>query len=134
MISSLKKNESMFLPCFTGTWKLHDNTKYHVITCIGSCYFQAPVNRVQTRNLKQRISEHKSSIRRADPNYPVACHFNASSHPISSLRFQGIEHVQLPRGGDIDKRLHRRELYWIHTLDSIHPQGLNVDFDMSAML
>ncbi len=34
--------------------------------------------------LKQRISEHKSSIRRKDVNYPVAQHFNEASHPVSS--------------------------------------------------
>lgn len=85
-----------------------------------------------TRSLKQRVSEHKSSIRRADPNYPVPSHFNAL--PLSSLHFQGIEQVQLPRGGDIDKRLCQKELFWICTLDSLHPNGLNVDFDTSVML
>ncbi len=44
-----------------------------------------------TRKLKQRISEHKSSVRRNDPNYPVAIHFNNAHHDISSLRFCGIE-------------------------------------------
>ena len=29
-----------------------------------------------TRKLKMRISEHKSSIRRNDRDYPVAAHFN----------------------------------------------------------
>jgi len=87
-----------------------------------------------TRCLKQRISEHKSSIRRADPNYPVACHFTECAHSVSSLSFQGIEQIKLPRGGNIDKVLCQRELYWIHTLDALHPKGLNVDFDMSVML
>lgn len=87
-----------------------------------------------TRSLKQRISEHKSSIRRADLNYPVACHFIECAHPVSSLRFQGIEQVTLSRGGNIDKVLCQRELFWIHTLDALHPKGLNVDFDMGVML
>lgn len=54
-----------------------------------------------TRKLKQRISEHKSSIRRNDPNYPIAIHFNNNHHDISSLRFCGIEQVTLPPGGVI---------------------------------
>ena len=87
-----------------------------------------------THPLKQRISEHKSSIRRKDVKYPVACHFNNHSHPISSLRFQGIEQITLQRGGDVDRSLCQRELYWIHTLESLQPLGLNEDFDMSVVL
>ena len=88
-----------------------------------------------TRKLKQRISEHKSSIRRNDINYPVARHFNECSHPISSLRFQGIEHIEMPRGGDMEKRLCQRELYWIDTLNALHPgTGLNEDFDMRVLI
>lgn len=87
-----------------------------------------------TRPLKQRISEHKSSIRRNDENYPVACHFNNLSHPLSSLRFQGIEQVTLHRGGDVDRKLCQRELFWIHKLDALQPSGLNEDFDMSVFI
>jgi len=87
-----------------------------------------------TRVLKQRISEHKSSIRRNDINYPVARHFNEASHPVSSLRFQSIEHIELPRRGDIDMKLCQRELFWIDTLNALQPTGLNEDFDMSVML
>lgn len=87
-----------------------------------------------TRPLKQRISEHKSSIRRKDENYPVACHFNDLSHPLSSLRFQGIEQVTLHRGGDIDRKLCQRELFWIYTLNALQPSGLNEDFDMSVFI
>lgn len=64
----------------------------------------------------------------------MACHFTECAHSVSSLRFQGIEQIKLPRGGNIDKVLCQRELYWIHTLDALHPKGLNVDFDMSVML
>ncbi|XP_042567882.1 uncharacterized protein LOC122134886 [Cyprinus carpio] len=51
-----------------------------------------------------------------------------------NLRNKVIEQIKLPRGGNIDKVLFQRELYWIHTLDALHPKGLNVDFDMSVML
>lgn len=69
-----------------------------------------------SRKLKQRISEHKSSICRNDRDYPVAVHFNDAQHDISTLRFIGIEQVKLPlRGGNHDRLLQQREAYWIHT-------------------
>lgn len=45
------------------------------------------------RELRLRIIEHKSSIRRKCETSPVARHFNAMGHDICSLRFQGIELV-----------------------------------------
>lgn len=73
--------------------------------------------------LKQRIGEHKSSIRRND-----------FSHPVSSLRFQGAEHMELRRWRDMERKICRRELFWIVTLKTLQPMGLNEDFDMSNML
>ena len=88
-----------------------------------------------TRKLKQRISEHKSSIRRNDREYPVAIHFNDAKHDISSFRFTGIEQVQMPpRGGDLDLILKRREAYWIFTLQTLAPKGLNDEFMLNVML
>lgn len=84
--------------------------------------------------LKQRITEHKSSIRHNDVNYPVARHFNKSSHPISSLRFKGIQHTELPGGGDMERQICQRKACWIDTLDTLQPTGLNDDFDMSAVI
>ncbi len=63
-----------------------------------------------SQQLKQRISEHKSDIRRKDMNYPVAAHFLSFNH-VSCLRFLEIEKVSvLPRGGDTETLLLRREL------------------------
>ncbi len=88
-----------------------------------------------TRKLKQRISEHKSSIRRNDPNYPIAIHFNNAHHDISSLRFCGIEQVTLPpRGGDHDKLLKQREAFWIYTLQTLAPKGLNDELLLTCFL
>ena len=88
-----------------------------------------------TRKLKQRISEHKSSIRRNDREYPVAVHFNDAKHNISSFRFQGIEQIQMPpRGGDIDLLIKRREAYYIFTLQTLAPKGLNDEFALNVML
>lgn len=71
------------------------------------------------RQHKQRISEHKSSIRRDDVNYPFAAYILALNHDVSTLRFCGIERVNvLPRGGDIELLLQQLELFWIFTLQT----------------
>ena len=74
----------------------------YIIKCpCGLCYVGKT-----TRSLKQRISEHKSSIRRNDRDYPVAVHFNDLKHDISTFRFCGIEKVKMSdRGGDINNTL-----------------------------
>lgn len=88
-----------------------------------------------SRQLKQRISEHKSSIRRKDMNYPVAAHFVTLNHDVTSLRFCGIEKVTLPpRGGDIELLLQRRELFWIYTLQTLSPKGMNDEALFNVML
>jgi len=89
----------------------------------------------KSRQLKQRISEHKSSIRRKDVNYPVAAHFLACNHDVSPLRFCGIEEVNVPaRGGDIELLLLRRELLWIFTLQTLSPMGMNDEALVNVML
>lgn len=88
-----------------------------------------------TRQLKQRIAEHRSTIRRKDDTYPLACHFMEMEHTVASLRYIGIEKVETPRrGGDLDRILLQREAEWIHRLDSLAPRGLNVDFDLRCFL
>ena len=81
------------------------------------------------------MSEHKSSIRRNDREYPVAVHFNDFKHDISTFRFIGIEQVKLPRrGGNHDVLLKQREAYWIYTLQTLHPKGLNDEIQLNVML
>jgi glutathionylspermidine synthase len=49
--------------------------------------------------------------------YLVAAHFVEATHPISSLKYTGIEHVALPRrGGNMEIILLQREVYWISYL------------------
>lgn len=87
------------------------------------------------RELKTRISEHKSSIRNRDVKSSVARHFNEFGHDMCSLRFQGIEFVSpLKRGGDRDKVILQREAFWIHTLQTEHPKGLNEELLLGCFL
>jgi len=79
-----------------------------------------------SRQLKQRISEHKSSIRRKDENYPVAVHFSACNHDVSTLCFCRIEKVNVPpRGAIIELLLLKSGLFWIFTLQTLSPRGMN---------
>ncbi|OCT94774.1 hypothetical protein XELAEV_18012465mg [Xenopus laevis] len=49
------------------------------------------------------------------------------------LKVQGIEKI-LPtsRGGDLMQRLLYREAYWIFTLETRQPKGLNMRFDVAC--
>lgn len=88
-----------------------------------------------SRPLKTRISEHRSNIRNKDTKSPVAIHFTDKRHNVSTLKYQGIEQVKLSnRGGDINSALLKREAFWIYTLDTLAPRGLNEDFDLRPFL
>lgn len=88
-----------------------------------------------TRPLKTRISEHRSNIRNHDSKSPVATHFSLAHHNVSTLRYVGIEQIQLSnRGGDVNNKLLQREAFWIFTLDTMSPKGLNEEFDLRPFL
>ncbi|CAJ0944595.1 unnamed protein product [Ranitomeya imitator] len=88
-----------------------------------------------TQAIRNRISKHKSTIRCQNLLLPIPSHFIDKGHSISQLKFQVIEHVpQLRRGGNRISHLKRREAFWIHTLDTLHPKGLNRDYDLAAFL
>jgi len=88
-----------------------------------------------SRQLKQRISEHKSLIRRKDTNYPVATNFLTFNHDVSSLWFCGIEKVSMPlRGSNVELFLQRRDLFWIFTLQTLSPRGMNDEALFNVML
>ena len=103
----------------------------YLITCPCGKNYVGKTN----RELKVRISEHRSTIRCKNFTYPVAAHFLEAGHAISSLRYIGIEHVTLPRrGGDLDNLLLKREAAWNFNLKFFAPFGLNVDFDLKPFL
>ncbi len=52
-----------------------------------------------TRQIRTRIIEHKSAIRKIDEKFPIARHFRDANHPISSLTFCVIQQIKTPRGG-----------------------------------
>ncbi|XP_073516263.1 uncharacterized protein [Phyllobates terribilis] len=57
--------------------------------------------------------------------------YDYPGHNISQLRFQVLEQVVPPlRGGDRTLLLKQREAFWIHTLDTLSPRGLNREYDL----
>uniref|UniRef100_A0A3Q0RSG0 Helix-turn-helix domain-containing protein n=1 Tax=Amphilophus citrinellus TaxID=61819 RepID=A0A3Q0RSG0_AMPCI len=66
--------------------------------------------------LKTRISEHPS-------------------HTVFTLHYCGIETIKLHRwGGDVNTLLLKRQAYWIYTLHTLAPHGLNEDIDLRPFL
>lgn len=88
------------------------------------------------RPLKLRIAEHKAAIRNRNMDYAIARHYVQANHGSNaSLKFWGIERI-LPsqRGGDIVKYLLQREAFWIFTLNTVEPNGLNEELGLSCFL
>ncbi|CAH2275500.1 Hypothetical predicted protein [Pelobates cultripes] len=89
--------------------------------------------------LRERIRNHRSSIRVAyrdqKSDLPVAKHFLEQGHTLPTLKLMAIDHIPVPRkGGDRKKMLLQRELYWIRTLRTVYPNGLNEKYTLSAFL
>ena len=70
-----------------------------------------------TQQLNVRINHHRSNIFNRIKTY-VSNHFNFQDHNIS---------VQVtPQGPNMCQKLQNLEAYWIHTLQTMQPLGLNV--------
>lgn len=95
-----------------------------------------------SRSIKTRISEHKSTIRAfyKDPNKfedkketTLARHFHQYNHNVSDLKWQVIDQINTNNPNDDTKRLLlRQEVFWIHTLNSLQPTGLNEDCNYNS--
>ncbi|XP_075443504.1 uncharacterized protein LOC142487664 [Ascaphus truei] len=89
-----------------------------------------------TRPLKTRIAEHVRLIKKRDSGHPVSRHFSLCPRGgIANFTFSAIEHVPChPRGGDRVNRLNRQEMFWIHTLSTLYPSGINIDWELKHFL
>ena len=69
-------------------------------------------------------------------DYAIAKHYAEANYGSpSSLRFCGIKKITIPtRGGDVLKKLGQREMFWIYTLNTMAPNGLNDDFSLKRFL
>ncbi|CAJ0930958.1 unnamed protein product [Ranitomeya imitator] len=88
-----------------------------------------------TQAIRDRVSQHKSNIRCNRDHLPLPHHFRTTGHSVAQLRYQVLEHVDQGRRGQSRTRLlKKREAYWIFTLQTLEPKGLNRDFDTSSFL
>ena len=71
-----------------------------------------------SRTLKTRISEHRSAISLKKPT-SVSTHFNSPNHSLKNFTVCGLEKVT------DTSRLLERESFWIYTLRTAKPLGLN---------
>ncbi|XP_075462091.1 protein-arginine deiminase type-2 isoform X2 [Ascaphus truei] len=88
------------------------------------------------RPLKRRLAEHVFNIKRGLETHSVSNHFRLKhgQNP-AGLICKGIEcPKQNWRGGDKINLISRRESFWIYTLKTLTPKGLNIEFDLASFL
>lgn len=88
------------------------------------------------RAFRVRMGEHFRNIKNGLLSHNVSSHF-LTHHNCSPLgiSFSIIEVVQKNwRGGNFERFLSKREMYWIYTLKTLVPLGLNVDIDINSFL
>lgn len=73
-----------------------------------------------SKELRTRICEHHSPIRRGDVSNPAA------QHCIEQIQFLG-------RGGDIDVKRKSTKTFWIFTLDTLFSEGVNQEIDYTML-
>lgn len=88
------------------------------------------------RKLKTRIREHWRNIKLGVYTHPLSAHYKKKhdQNPKGS-KFWALEVVKKWwRGENLDKKLSRREGFWIYQLNSLIPGGLNADFELKCFL
>ena len=79
----------------------------------------------ETENpLHIRMNGHRSDIRTGKTEKPIVAHFTLPDHSVDDLEVMGIE--KICEGYTTEKRK-LREKYWIFTLKSLKPNGLNLE-------
>lgn len=87
-----------------------------------------------TMEARARINKQKSTIRLKQMDVPVAAHFVTKGHSVSQLRFKIIDGVPpLRRGGDRQKILFKKNIFWIFTLDTMAPKGLYLEYKIHGI-
>lgn len=73
-----------------------------------------------TKTLRERINHHRTSIHTKQKRY-INNHFNFPDHSIKNLSVQPIDTIH----HSTPQTLVELERYWIHTLNTLKPYGLN---------
>ena len=83
-----------------------------------------------TKQLNIRINHHWTNIANHKQIY-LCVHFNFPGHSIGNISVQAIDRVQENCPNPLNE-LHNLEKYWIRTLKTLQPLGLNVSTGTSA--
>ena len=78
-----------------------------------------------TKELRTRINHHRSNIRTNQQIY-ISKHFNLQNHTIADMIVQPIDQA------NNTTELHKLEQFWINTLHTLVPFGLNVSPGISS--
>ena len=102
----------------------HSKNVIYLITC-SRCGIQYVGQTSLT--LRDRFTRHRFDINHK-LDKPVSNHFNGFNHSISDCQIVPIEQVS-----NQDNLLHR-EQFWINTLKTVHPEGLNLQNDINQII
>lgn len=81
-----------------------------------------------TTECRLQINNHKSTIRTGKVELPVPGHFRNFGHTVTDLKCSIIYYVPpLKQGGNRERILKHKEVFWINKVDTISLKGLNVD-------
>ena len=117
------------------TFKSHSTGTTHKTRSTFTCKTRNLVYLIQCRKfglqyvgetanpLHIRMNGHRSDIHTQKTDKPVAAHFNLPDHTLDDLQVMGIEKIH---NNDTEWRKHR-ESYWIFTLDTLAPTGMNLE-------
>ena len=81
-----------------------------------------------TQRIKNRFSQHKSKIVHNKLNTFICNHFNSKEHSYLDCNVQIIDYIEPTSHQDkntVLKQLNQLEDFWIKTLNSVYPYGLN---------
>ncbi len=104
----------------SSTYRSRSRNLVYLISC-AKCGMQYVGETEQALHL--RMNGHRSDIRTKKVDKPVAAHFCQEDHSLEDLEVKGIE--QIRNNGTQWGR--ERESYWIFTLRTLAPEGMNLD-------
>ena len=118
-ISTVTKNKFLFYKPGVFSCKSHNVIYLSQCTCCGiQC-----VGMTEQR-LHQRMNGHRSSAK-AGQNQYIYQHFQQDGHNFENATVQIIDYIDSNTVPDIKKALADLEQFWINTLSTAYPLGLN---------
>ena len=89
-----------------------------------------------TRPIKIRIGEHRSRIRNRNLEAPLTAHYVEMGHSPEDFKFVVLEVVSAQpfEKIDIERVLLQKEAAFIHRLNTLAPEGLNNEMDLSCFI